>query len=512
MSTRIRRTGSLSLAPVVLCAVVALLPGDAASQPAPSSQIPAPPVPAALTVPEGFGVSVFASGLTGARLMAVSPEGTLVVARRAEVVALPDADGDGVAEPRVLFSDMTYAHSVAFANGFLYIATTPAILRVPWVNGAPSGRPVAIVELPADKPSLHTSRSLRFGPDGRLYVSIGSSCNACVEPDARRTTMMVYDADGRNGRPFATGLRNAVGFDWDPATRRLYAGDPGIDGLGDDVPSEEINLVEDGEDYGHPFFNSRSQPTTLPELKGVDGPAAALVREPVVDLPAHATPMGVTFYTGSRFPEPYRSSMYVALHGSTTRSTKSGYKVVRVVMEDGGPTKVEDFVTGFLSGDAVSGRPVGLVTGADGALYVSDDNKGFIYRVFARSRPAGAAARELVSHRVPGPGGGTLTMQVVEVTYEPGGWSAPHRHSCPVIGYVLDGAVRMQLAGGPEQVYRAGETFTERPSDVHAVSANASDTAPARFLAYFACDGDGARSISVPHPGHPAGRLEEVFK
>ena len=191
--------------------------------------------------PTGFGVSVFASGLTGARLMAVSPEGTLVVARRAEVVALPDADGDGVAEPRVLFSNMTYAHSVAFANGYLYIATTPAVLRVRWANGAPVGQPEAIVELPSDKPSIHTSRSLRIGPDGRLYVTMGSSCNACVEPDARRTTMMVFDADGRNGRVFATGLRNAVGFDWEPRTGRLWAGDPGIDGLGDDTPSDEIN-------------------------------------------------------------------------------------------------------------------------------------------------------------------------------------------------------------------------------------------------------------------------------
>lgn len=404
------RPGRSSLSRTALLAVLVLAPRLAGTQPAPSAQAAAPPVPAALTVPDGFGVSVFASGLTGARLMAVSPEGTLVVARRAEVVALPDTNGDGVAEPRVLFSDMTYAHSVAFANGFLYIATTPAVLRVPWVNGAPSGTPVAIVDLPSDKPSLHTSRSIRIGPDGRLYVTIGSSCNACVEADARRTTMMVYDADGKNGRPYATGLRNAVGFDWDPATRRLYAGDPGIDGLGDDLPSEEVNLVEDGEDYGHPFFNGASQATTLPDLKGASGPPASRVKTPAIELPAHATPMGVAFYTGSRFPEPYRSSLYVALHGSSTRTSKSGYKVVRLVMENGRPARVEDFVTGFLSGDVVSGRPVGLVTGGDGALYVSDDNKGFIYRVFARSRPAGAAARELVSHRVSAAGGWTRTM------------------------------------------------------------------------------------------------------
>jgi len=481
---------SLVIAALVLAAA---MPAGAQSPPAAD-----PVVPAVLRVPEGFGVSVFASGLTGARLMAVSPEGILVVARRAEVVALPDANGDGVAEPRVLFSNLTYAHSVAFANGYLYIATTPAVLRVRWANGAPVGEPAPIVELPSDKPSLHTSRTLGIGPDGRLYVTIGSSCNACVEPDARRTTMMVFDADGRNGRAFATGLRNTIGFDWEPRTGRLWGGEPGIDGLGDDAPPDEINLIEEGRAYGHPFFNGASRPTELPELKGATPPAVAQVTAPAFELPAHTTPMGVTFYTGDRFPEAYRSSLYVALHGSTSRSAKAGYKVVRLVMENGRPVRSEDFVTGFLTGDTVTGRPVGLVTGADGALYVSDDNKGFIYRVFARSRPAGAASRPLVTHAVPALTGPTLQMQVVEVSYEPGGWSESHRHPCPVVGYVLEGAVRMQLAGQAERVYTAGETFTERTSDVHVVSSNASDTRPARFLVFFACDGEGPRSIPAP--------------
>src|SRR5262245_21589956 len=145
-----------------------------------------PAVPATLTVPDGFVISVFASGLNRARLMAVSPEGILVVAQRANVVALPDANGDGKAEPKVLLTDQPYAHSVAFANGYLYIATTPAILRVRWSNGTISGAPETIAELPSSKPSLHGSRTMRMGPDGRLYVAMGSSCNFCVEPDPRR--------------------------------------------------------------------------------------------------------------------------------------------------------------------------------------------------------------------------------------------------------------------------------------------------------------------------------------
>lgn len=467
----------------------------------------APAVPASLRVPAGFTVSVFAAGQGRPRLMAVSPEGILVVARRTEVVALPDADGDGRAEPRVLFADLPYAHSVAFGHGYLYIATTPAVLRVRWVNGAPEGTPRSIVELPTSTPSLHTSRSLAIGPDGRLYVSIGSSCNACVEADARRTAIQVYEPDGSGGRTFARGLRNAVGFAWDPRGR-LWAGEPGQDGIGDDTPVEEINLIEDGRHYGHPFFYGRNLPSAAPDAPPGPAPlAAADVTPSAFELPAHLTPMGLAFYTGERFPEPYRSSMYVAVHGSTTRTTKAGYKVLRLVMENGRPVRAEDFVTGWLDGDVVTGRPVGVVTGADGALYISDDNKGFIYRVAAAAAapPAGAASRVVVTHRVPPLDGSRLTMQVVEVSYPPGGRSESHRHPCPVVGYVLEGAVRMQLQGQPARTYAAGESFTETPADVHAVSANASDTRPAKFLAFFTCDQDGPRSIPVaappPHEG-----------
>ena len=177
---------------------------------------------------------MFASGLTGARHLAVSPEGTLVVARRAEIVALPDRDRDGHAEPEVLLSGLTYAHSVAFANGYLYFTTTPALMRVRWVDGRPSGTPERLAELPTSTPSLHTSRSLVIGRDGRLYVSIGSSCNVCVEPDARRTTIQVFDADGSNGHTFASGLRNAVGMVWHPETGKLWTTDIGQDQLSDE--------------------------------------------------------------------------------------------------------------------------------------------------------------------------------------------------------------------------------------------------------------------------------------
>ena len=354
------------------------------------AQAPAPaPAPAVaplsdLKVPDGFRLSVFASDLPGARMMAVSPEGVMLVARRRanEVVALPDKNGDGRAEPEVVLSDLPNAHGLAFNDGYLYVSTTPAVVRVRWMGGRPSGAPEKIVDLPTSTPSVHVTRSIAFGRDGRLYIGIGSSCNVCVEPDPRRTSILVANADGSNVTTFAKGMHNAIGFDWDPATGRMWAGDTGQDGLGDEVPPEEINQIEAGKHYGFPFFIARNQPNRVPELKDARPEITAdAAVAPALELPAHTTPMDLRFYTGGQFPASYRNALFLALHGSSTIPTKVGYKVVRVVMKDGKPAGTEDFITGWLKNGDVTGRPAGLATGRDGALYVSDDNKGFIYRV-----------------------------------------------------------------------------------------------------------------------------------
>jgi glucose/arabinose dehydrogenase len=316
--------------------------------------------------------------------MTVSPEGVLLVARRRthEVVALPDQDKDGVAEPTVILKGLTNAHSLAFKDGFLYIATTPAVMRVKWANGAPAGDLETFAELPNSTPSLHTSRTISFGPDGRLYVSIGSSCNVCVEGDPRRTTIQVFDAGGSHSAPYAIGLRNAIGFDWDPQTGRLWVGDTAQDGSGATFPPDEINLVEAGKHYGYPFYVGRNLTNEVPELKDARPTVTAEhAVPPAYALPAHVTPIDLRFYTGTQFPPRYHNALFLSLHGSTTIPEKVGYKVVRIVMKDGRPAELEDFVTGWLKEGVVSGRPAGLVTGADGALYISDDNKGFIYRI-----------------------------------------------------------------------------------------------------------------------------------
>jgi glucose/arabinose dehydrogenase len=366
-----------AVAAILVSAVASLVHG----------QVPAPSPPIAplsdLVLPPGFTISVYASGLPGARQMTVSPEGVLLVARRRthEVVALPDKDKDGVAEPQVILSGLPTANSLAFNGGHLYIATTPAVMRVRWSNGAHVGTPEVFAALPSSTPAAHTSRVLGFGPDGRLYVSIGSSCDVCIEADQRRTTIQVFNASGA-GQPYATGLRNANGFDWDPATGRLWAGDNGQDALGPDFPPDEINIVEAGKHYGFPFFVGRNRPNAVPGEEAVRPAVTAnSVVPPALELPAHVAATDLRFYTGTQFPAAYRNAPFLALHGSTATPPKVGYKVVRILVKDGRPVGFEDFVSGWLKNDVVSGRPAGLAVGADGALYVSDDNKGFIYRI-----------------------------------------------------------------------------------------------------------------------------------
>jgi glucose/arabinose dehydrogenase len=369
---------------LIICLTISTLGQNPSSQ-APQTQPAAPAQPADLKVPEGFEISVFASDVASARLMAISPDGVLYVARqsRGDVVALPDLDKDGRADKmEIVASSMTRPHSLAFHKGYLYIATHPAILRLKYAAGKTDGTPEKVIDLPPVLTTGHMTRTIGFGPDGKLYVSIGSSCNTCEEEDARRTTIMQYNADGSGGRPYAKGLRNAIGFDWHPQTRAMWADDMGQDRLGEEKPPDEINRIEDGKHYGWPYFIENNQPNPdLKDPKGSIKPEEAT--PPALALQPHASPIDLRFYRGNKFPPAYRNAMFVALHGSSpsARKEKIGYKVVRVIMKDGRTTGVEDFVTGWLKDNQVLGRPAGLITSPDGALYISDDNKGFVYRV-----------------------------------------------------------------------------------------------------------------------------------
>jgi glucose/arabinose dehydrogenase len=275
-------------------------------------------------------------------------------------------------------------HGLAFKDGALYVAETGRVLRFRYDPGALKAsdpRPV-VPSLPAG--GGHWTRTIAFGPDGRLYVSVGSSCNICKETDARRAAIVRYEPDGSGERLYATGLRNAVGITFQPGTGGLWATVNERDWKGDDLPPEYITEVKEGGFYGWPecFVAERK---VVPNDRAA-GDRCQKVTLPTLEVQAHSAPLGMAFYTGQQFPPDYRGSLFVAYHGSWNRSVPTGYKVVRVPFADGRPSgPVEDFATGWLTNDRrVFGRPVDVLTAPDGALYLSDDNGGIVYRITYR--------------------------------------------------------------------------------------------------------------------------------
>jgi glucose/arabinose dehydrogenase len=341
-----------------------------------------------ITLPAGFTIDVYATGVGQARFMAVRPsDGVLFVAdANGRILALPDANHDGKPDSVTVFaSGLNLPSSIAFYQDWLYVGETNQVSRFSAPNNAmqPQGsKQVVIPNLPSA--TDHWTRTIAFGPDGKLYLAIGSDCNVCVEKDDRRAAISVYDPDGKNGRLFATGLRNAVGFTWQPGTSQMWATVNGRDSIGDDIPPDDLRAIKDGTFYGWPYCYNGTTPN--PEFK--DPAKCANVPPDDVALPAHSAALGITFGDQFKAPQAYKDSIYIAYHGSWNRTVKTGYKVVRVPMVNGKPGKPEDFASGWLPGSAnnpgaVWGRPVGVTVGGDGALYVTDDSAGKVYRISA---------------------------------------------------------------------------------------------------------------------------------
>lgn len=356
--------------------------------------------------PAGFAVAAFATGLKNARIIVVSPQGHVYVSRRdqGDVLLLKDENGDGRADgpPRVV-ANRAGAHGLAIHDGKLYLVTVKEIFAAAI---RPDGTLGELSMLLGDLPDSgqHPNRTLAFGPDGMLYVSVGSTCNACNESNPENATLLRATPDGKSRIIFASGLRNTIGFDWHPLTGELWGLDHGIDFLGDEIQPEELNRIERGKQYGWPHvwgdggLNPQSTPPgeiTKAQWKKDSVPMA-------LGYTAHAAPMQLVFYTGNAFPAEFAGDAFATMRGSWNRSRPSGYEIVRIRYEQGRPKSIEPFVTGFLTdgGKTHIARPVGLAVARDGSLLMADDANGVIYRVSYTGKSQRAAAAQAAP---PGP-------------------------------------------------------------------------------------------------------------
>ncbi len=334
-------------------------------------------------LPDGFHIQVYALGLAGARIMRFTGRGDLLVSspQQGRVFLLHnDADRDGSPDGiDVLLSKLNNPHGLALFDGWLYVAEATAVFRIRFdgQNRAVLGAPEYVLrDIPTGG---HWTRSVAIGPDHKLYVSIGSSCNVCIEQHPWRATILRSELDGTGATIFASGLRNSVGMAWNPANGEMFATDNGRDWLGDDFPPCELNRIVEGGFYGWPFTNG-NRVTDPDQGTGHEAQIETSI-SPAHSFGAHVAPLGITFYNAKRFPPLYRGAAFVAQHGSWNRLAKSGYAVVALFFGTDGTIREEPFATGFTEYDAVFGRPVDVAVGPDGNLYVSDDTTGAIYRI-----------------------------------------------------------------------------------------------------------------------------------
>jgi Raf kinase inhibitor-like YbhB/YbcL family protein len=342
---------------------------------------------ASLKVAPGFAVNVFARHLGNTRILATAPNGDVYVTRREEgdILLLRDADRDGRADGAFKWvGHRAGAHGIAIHGNLFYLVTVKELFVT---EIQPDGMLGTFRLLTGDLPDAgqHANRTIEWGPDNMLWISVGSTCNACNESNQENATLLRVSPDGKSRVIWAHGLRNTIGFDWHPATGELWGFDHGIDFLGDDQQQEELNHIVRGKQYGwpHVWGTGEFTPWSNPP-GGISKQQWGELSQPMVlGYTAHAAPMQFKFYTGGSFPASFVGDAFLTLRGSWNRKPSSGYEIVRVRYSGGQPAGIEPFVSGFLTdgGTTHFARPVGLEIAADGSLLMADDANGVIYRV-----------------------------------------------------------------------------------------------------------------------------------
>ena len=336
-----------------------------------------------IKLPPGFKIEIFANRVPNARSMALSPNGTLFVGSRTagNVYALRDEDHDNRAEKGyILVQGWNLPNGVAFKDGALYVAEVNRVLRFDDIEKDLDHlpQPVVVNDSFSDD-TWHGWKFIRFGPDGKLYVPVGAPCNVCERlDDPRYASITRMNTDGSGLEVFAQGIRNAVGFDWDPRTKELWFTDNGRDMLGDDLPPDELNHApQPGMHFGFPYCHGKN--ISDPEFGKKH--SCAEFNPAAQELGAHVAALGMRFYTGDMFPPEYRNQIFIAQHGSWNRSKKVGYRIMLARLEGNKPVSYEVFAEGWKQGENVWGRPVDIQQMPDGSLLVSDDHAGAIYRI-----------------------------------------------------------------------------------------------------------------------------------
>ncbi len=339
------------------------------------------PDPERLNLPDGFHVAVYAE-VAGARSLALGTRGTVFVSTRraGKVYGLVDGDGDNVAETvHVLAEGLDSPNGVAFRDGALYVAEISRILRFDDIESHLEDPPAAVVVYDGFPTETHHGwKFIRFGPDGLLYVPIGAPCNICLPADERFMSILRMQPDGSDIEIYASGVRYSVGFDWHPETGVLWFTDNGRDNLGDDRPPDELNRAPEAYlHFGFPFCHGG----IISDPEYGTGHDCNEYMSPALALDAHVAPLGMRFYDGAMFPPEYRHRILIAQHGSWNRSVPDGYRIIAVTVVDGVVVASETFMDGWLEGGRAWGRPVDVEVMPDGAVLVSDDRAGLIYRV-----------------------------------------------------------------------------------------------------------------------------------
>lgn len=393
-----------------------------------------------LKLPAGFSAAKFAE-IANPRILAVSNNGTVYVSQRTPgtLTMLKDTNGDGAADVQRVVAEKKQMHGVYVDGDKIYLATVREVYVADIKNDGTLGElKMLIGDLPDG--GQHPNRTLAVR-DGKIWITVGSTCNACDESNPEHATVLTTDLNGKNRQIYASGLRNTIGFGWHPVSNKLFGMDHGIDMLGDNDQEEELNEIKQGMKYGwaYVYANAKLHPHAKPpkELGLTNEDWARQSENPVLLYTPHAAPMQMFYYTGAMFPAEYKNDAFVAMRGSWNRNPPSGYELVRVHFDDAGvPQKFESFLSGFLvKGGAPDGkdghfaRPVGTAQMRDGSILLTDDTNNIIYRIsYNQTQMPPIMSREDVSMNLAETANAPATIQVKSASFANMGMM-PDKHS-----------------------------------------------------------------------------------